>query len=338
MGEKIYYNDNWSDIGGTAPFDYTNKIWLEFEGVLSGMVDASQRYRFSLYSTDGLNWTTWLPQTSGGRYGKLYSNSTAWSNAILVGGKGYVTRSSAVTSDGCWVLTPEQIVQKLYTPVDTSNYMDMAVYATNGTLLVAVGSMGGSSFYILTSPDGEIWTSRYTNSSVTSNSVVYAAGGFYAAYGNTGIIASSNGTSWGFASGSRTSGSYLRTHNGCLFETSSSLIRKASSFSPSSVTFGTVDSSSGVVYSMVGDGVNTIVAVRSGSVLTSTDDGDTWTQTLTNTSLHRVTYIDGKFILIRDATSSSYYYSSDGSTWNTTGWPGGISIRPKTLYRFDWNN
>lgn len=337
MAEKIWYDGAWVEVGGASPFDYTGKVWVEFEGVLSGMNDTSQRYRFSLYSTDGLNWTTFIPSTAGGRYGKLYSTSTAWSSALLLGGEGYATRSSNVADDGTWRLTQEQIVQKLYTPVDATNSLDAVVYATDGTLLVAVGSLG-SSYYILTSPDGEIWTSRYTNSSVTSNSVVYVGGGFYAAYGNTGLITSSNATSWGFASGSRTSGSYLRTSNGCLFETSSNLIRKASSFSTSSVTFGTVDSSSGTVYSMVGDGVNTIVVARGTSVLTSTDDGDTWTETLTGSSLYRVAYVGGKFILVRSASSSTYYYSSDGSTWSTNGWPGGASLSARTLYRFDWNN
>ncbi len=157
----------------------------------------------------------------------------------------------------------------------------------DGPLWVAVGESGA----IVTSTNGSDWTSRTSPTNALFRGVAYG-NGVYVACGNGGaIVRSTNGTTW------------------------------------TSVASGTTLSLQGMGYGAeyirVGDSNMTVIADspmfvivgESGKLLTSSDDGLTWTTRVSNVGgyLSDVIYGNGYYVAV--GMSSKIIRSSDGVTW-----------------------
>lgn len=220
-------------------------------------------------SPDGVTWTQ-RTAPAASWFGAAYGNGTF----VAVGPSGKVMSS------------PDGVTWTLQTPAAAATYGWYSVTFGNGKF-VAVASDGttGGVGGVMTSTDGETWTSHDAPSANQWRGVTYG-GGLYVAVAQTGssdgtgrVMTSSDGSSW--------------------------TARDAAAGDPwFSVTYG--------------DGRFAAVA-RDGHAMTSAN-GVTWTDRATVAGSWRsVTYGDGTFVAVsNDDSNPQVMTSTDGATWATS--------------------
>jgi|GEM_PF-1434061 photosystem II stability/assembly factor-like uncharacterized protein len=213
----------------------------------------------------------------------FYGLANTGSTYVAVGAGGAMLYSASYAESGSWTQQTSVTSNDLY-----------AVYGYGAGLFVAVGQNGT----ILTSTSGtsSSWTTQTSNTSNSLRSITYG-NSLYVAVGDAGtLLTSGDGGTW------------------TVNTTIPSLI---SSANLNGVTYGYV------VSSVTGLATPTFVAVGSnGTVITSVDNGVTWTpQTtqLSSTQLNAVTFgalavaTDGQFVAVDSA--ANVFTSPDGLTW-----------------------
>lgn len=186
-------------------------------------------------------------------------------------------------------------------------------------LFVAVG---GNS--IMTSTNGQTWTSRVSPANKTWGGIAFGAGRFVAIEtggGNT-FMHSTNGTSWTSLADPVTSGG---SWQGIIYAGGRFVATGASGYTAVSTdgltwTRGTAPNTNSWS-SLSYDGTGTYLAVGGAGTnraMTSTD-GLNWTlRTTPNVSFGRSAYGSGRFVVIR-TSSTETYYSTDGTSWTLGG-------------------
>ena len=315
MTERIYYEGNWIEVGGgIQPFDYTNKFFIDSGGLIHSGMSNSYTFRFASWTSDGIAWNTWTPP-DGGVTWALSSDGNHFQSTALFLNDAYLFKS--MSQKQCWRYAASQAVQPIFAYMNSSDQQNAGYVATDGSVLVTVGvRAGGSSWGVYYTTDGEHWTSSYVNSGVPVG-LHYGNGIWVVSGPTTTAYTSTNGTSWGSTTFSKTSGSSVWFRSGVWFELSANLIRRSSGLTVSNGNWVTVNSTSGTVTSLVGNGNGTFIAVRPASVLCSTDNGSTWTETKVGSGMRHAGYVNGTFIVTQSSYGTEYYTSTDGSTWTT---------------------
>lgn len=305
-------------------------------------------------SSDGITWTNYPTGLPG------YNNSVVWNgtNFVVVAGNGnYATSTDAITwtrfSDvsrdtfyGVNVVsgktiafgqnssvilagaTRQEVMQNgtwAYT-VATSSAPNPRAIAYNGSdLYVASGSNGA----ILTSPDGQTWTGRFTGLATNFNCVAYLNGNWIAMGGTgsgTNLLTSSDGITWTartagtaiFNYAAYGAGVYVVVGTGGAVYSSPDLVTWTSR-SAGAAAFNDVIFANGV-----------FVAVGASNSVYSSADGITWTQRTATGTFTRIIYANSLFVAI--GNSGVIVTSPDGTTWTSR-----TSNVSQTLVDVVWN-
>lgn len=201
----------------------------------------------------------------------------------------------------------------------TSNTSSNLNFVTVGSpsaayLYVAVGASGA----IVTSPDGETWTSRTSGTANDLYGVAWSAtNSLFVAVGNTGtILTSPDGVTWT----SRTSGTSNALY--AAVEMSTTLVAVGAAGTILSSTNGTswtsrTSGTSNALYCVSTNGTAFVAAGQSGTLCYSTN-GTTWLNPTSGTSahLHSVDVVFGGFAFVVGGSSGAIITSTNGyPTW-----------------------
>lgn len=151
------------------------------------------------------------------------------------------------------------------------------------SLFLAVGTNG----YLATSTDAITWTQRTTGTTNSLNDVQYLQSAYYAVGQNRTIISSSNGTTWSAVTvnvGTATDFFYQIAYGGGKY-----IISAGSTVGQGPMTYQSTTAVSNSWSTVGGFGV------------------------FGNTSINKMVFLNGKFILI--TSSTSIFTSSDGASW-----------------------
>jgi hypothetical protein len=270
------------------------------------------------YFATSANGTSWTPNldsscanffTIGVVSGKTIAFGEA-SSVILAG----ATRAEVMQSSG-WRFANSPL-----------SALNPRMIAYNGSNLYVHATGVGR---ILTSPDGQLWTGRYSGTVLNFDKVQYVNGNFVA-LGNGVVGVSSNGTTWTIPSPS-IGGSI---GNAIAFGAGVYVIAGTSGgvySSPDLVTWTSRSAGSQDFFDVIF--ANSIfVAVGNNGACYSSTDGITWTsRTAGASSFNRIIYANSLFVAI--ATNANIYTSSDGLTWTQRTFSGSTS----SLLDVVWN-
>jgi len=251
-------------------------------------------------STNGVDWTGMPPITVSTLQGVAASGPIAFAvGANTYGGTTYVSADglawtgrqhyasfrAAAYGGGVYVAVGSEVATSTNGRVWTGRSLPFGQFIPQlrgivhgGGQFVAVGNSG----QIFTSPTGETWTERVSNTAMALNGIAHA-NGLYVAVGDFNasgapatILTSSNGTSW------------ISRNSGL---TGSNLLSAA-----------------------FGGGI--FVAVGSNGALTTSPDGVTWTPRtpVSSANLNSVIYATGRFTAVGD--NGVVFVSTDGTAWS----------------------
>jgi hypothetical protein len=177
------------------------------------------------------------------------------------------------------------------------------------TTIMAVGYNGE----ILTSIDGENWTSRSSGTSINLLDVAFGNNNFVAVGYSGTILHSSDGISWSPKNSGTTKRLYGVTYGNNTFVAVGESGTLLSSEDGSYWTSRTSGITQYILQATYGNGIFVVVG-NSGKILTSTD-GISWTSTTSGTTSHLqgVTYEAGKFIAV--GQSGRIITSTNGISW-----------------------
>lgn len=251
-------------------------------------------------SADGLTWTPALDVSISPFYAVfVVSGKTIAfgqnSSVILAG----ATRQEVMQS-GAWA------------------YAVGAQYATNPRVIAYNGSdlyvAAGSNGTILTSPDGQTWTARFTGLKTNFDKVAYLNGNWIAMGGNgsgTNLLTSPDGTTWT----ARIAGTGI--YNYAAYGAGVYVVVGATSgniySSPNLVTWTNRNPSvcNDIIFA---NGL--FVAVGNIGTCVTSPDGITWTsRSAGSTQFNRILYANSLFVAIGE--SGVIFTSPDGATWTS---------------------
>jgi hypothetical protein len=291
-------------------------------------------------STDGITWTNYPTGLPG------YNNGVVWNgtNFVVIAGNGnYATSTDAITwtrfSDvsrdtfyGVNVVSGKTIAFGTNSSVilagatrqevmgnGTWAYTVAAQSAANPRTIAYNGSnlyvAAGSSGAILTSPDGQAWTGRFTGLTTNFDKVAYLNGNWIAMGGSgsgTNLLTSPDGITWT----ARTAGAGAN-FNYAAYGAGVYVVVGAGGFvfsSPDLVTWTSRSAGSNAFNDVIfANGV--FVAVGQSNAVYSSADGITWTLRTATGTFSRIIYANSLFVAI--GNSGVIFTSPDGTTWTS---------------------
>ncbi len=222
------------------------------------------------------------------------------SSVILAG----ATRQEVMGS-GTWAYT-----------VAAQSALNPRTIAYNGSnLYVAAGSNGA----ILTSPDGQAWTGRFTGLTTNFDKVAYLNGNWIAMGGSgsgTNLLTSSDGITWT----ARTAGTAI--FNYAAFGAGVYVVVGASGavFSSPDLVTWTSRSAGAQTFNDVIFANSVFVAVGANNALYSSADGTTWTLRTVAGNFNRIIYANSLFVVggneLLTPANGVILTSTDGITWS----------------------
>ena len=292
---------NWTDLGDPGVSLVTGGIiWDGSQFVGVGQTG------FIATSDDGLNWTTQTSNTTEGL------RSIASNNSQYVAG-GYVGRilTSPNATDWSSPLPTAAVARRTLSDI-----------VWNGSRFVAVGGLNSSNLgandgVIVTSPDGDTWTSRTTGGEQPILNVIWNGSQLLAVGWGSTILTSPDGVTWT----SRDSGTSNKTFRDIAWDGSQFVVvggYQVVVTSPDGIdwTSHTIDST--VPSQAVAWNGTRFVAVggySSGYNVMTSPDGETWTvQTKVFPRLNDVIWADNQFVAAADGRMLT---SPDGLEWTT---------------------
>ncbi len=249
-------------------------------------------------STDGITWSQLPSLTQNNLLRFLEGNG----RKLLVGTLGFF----AVSSDGNAWRTSN---------LPTLENVQSAAFGA-GLFVVSTSYSGSASgrAKIFTSPDGEVWTERYTSTSTALNTLAFGNGTF-ALYLGASILRSANGITWTTHPAPST-GSFISFANGQFFIVSSNfsdLHTSTDALSWETRSYRFVGAR-GFHYAN-----NQYILTGDDGLLLTSPDAATWTRRTTNTTrdLRRAEYANNTWVVIGNQEYPATVLTSidNGITW-----------------------
>ena len=320
--------NSWTTVITSNPVqdnDYYNGLTEGAGGKLVAV--GSQNGALIATSTNG--GTTWVEQSQPAGASSQFTSVTNNGDFYVAVGYGNLIYKSTDATDGSWV---QQV-----SPV--SGEFTSIVYA-NGKFVAAGGTGQNSDYgYIMTSTDGENWTSRYTSQIDGSylEDVNYANGKFIAVGHGSTILVSNDGETWTpstngidpdeyFYGVTYGNGTYVVDNGYGVFYTSTNGVNwvRHEPYGPSSSMYGGAT-----------DGNGTLVVVGGAAVSTTKYPGDSWTFTnlksdTVNASFNAIAYGGSRYVAV--GGNSVFFISPDGYNWTQVNFAQSISTAYGVTY------
>ena len=289
---------------------------------------------------------TWTAPTSTGGAPIVYYTATSYLGGITAGPRCSTTSATACTITGLTTsdaYTFEVVARTVFGSSGSSAAYPANQDEWNFMMLPSVGSSGfsawayGGGTYLMFpyesgtdyySTNGTTWTSA--TFPINSSSVVYGNGVFVALDNGTPYVAySSNGITWTETMITPSADfAYLSFVNGVFIAAGTSSFATAA-YSTNGVAWTTTstpaDAGGQVIY---GDGTDMMISYSNQGVMSSVDNGVTWTYSnpTSSGSTTAIGYGNGMFVALSDGSAAAYS-TNGGTTWTST-------TMPSTSY--DW--